>query len=71
MILKNLRFYRLKLLRIVVKKSAQPLSDKINKFNAEFKKHLYIGNEIPEKAGGENDETPRTKKINKDDEIKS
>lgn len=62
---------RLALMAENIKKSAQPLSDKINKFNTEFKKHLYIGNEIPEKAGGENDETPRTKKINKDDEIKS
>ncbi len=56
-----------------IKKSAQPITDKISEFGHEFKKHLYIGNEIPKKAGGENDETPRTKErnINKDDEIKS
>ena len=44
-----------------LKKSTQPLNDKISKMSHEIKRHMYIGNKIPEKSSAEKDETPRTK----------
>ena len=44
-----------------LKQSAAPISSKIKDFNNEIKRHMYIGDEIPEKGSAQNDETPRSK----------
>lgn len=43
-----------------IKKSTQPLTDKLGEINTNIKRHMYIGNEIPV-DGAKSDETPRTK----------